>query len=88
MSELYNVYCDESCHLENDHQKVMALGAIWCPIGKRREIADRVRDIKQRHGLSPQHEIKWTNVSPQNLTFILILWISFLTMTICIIVFL
>ena len=71
MSELYNVYCDESCHLENDHQKVMALGAIWCPIGKRREIADRVRDIKQRHGLSHQHEIKWTNVSPAKLDFYL-----------------
>lgn len=71
MSELYNVYCDESCHLENDHQKVMALGAIWCPIGKRREIADRVRDIKQRHGLSSQHEIKWTNVSPAKLNFYL-----------------
>lgn len=71
MSELHNVYCDESCHLENDGQKVMALGAVWCPISKRREIADRVRDIKQRHGLSPQHEIKWTNVSPAKLDFYL-----------------
>lgn len=71
MSELYNVYCDESCHLENDRQKVMALGAVWCPISKRREIADRVRDIKARHGLSPQHEIKWTNVSPGKLNFYL-----------------
>lgn len=71
MSELYNVYCDESCHLENDRQKVMALGAVWCPISKRREIADRVRDIKVRHGLSPQHEIKWTNVSPGKLNFYL-----------------
>lgn len=71
MSELYNVYCDESCHLENDRQKVMALGAVWCPISKRREISDRVRDIKARHGLSPQHEIKWTNVSPGKLNFYL-----------------
>lgn len=71
MSELYNVYCDESCHLENDGQKVMALGAVWCPISKRREIADRVRDIKVRNGLSPYHEIKWTNVSPAKLSFYL-----------------
>lgn len=71
MSELYNVYCDESCHLENDGQKVMALGAVWCPISKRREVADRVREIKQKHGLSPQHEIKWTNVSPAKLDFYL-----------------
>lgn len=69
MSELYNVYCDESCHLENDHQKVMVLGAVWCPISKRRGIADRIRDIKQRHGLTAHHEVKWTNVSPAKLAF-------------------
>ena len=30
MSETYNIYCDESCHLENDDKPVMLLGAIWC----------------------------------------------------------
>ena len=25
----YNVYCDESCHLENDNINVMTLGAVW-----------------------------------------------------------
>ena len=34
MSTTYNVYCDESCHLENDGQKAMVLGAIWCPLEK------------------------------------------------------
>ena len=24
----YNIYCDESCHLENDSQKAMVLGYI------------------------------------------------------------
>ena len=37
MSDTFNVYCDESCHLENDHQKVMVLGAVWCPFDKTRE---------------------------------------------------
>ncbi len=69
MSELYNVYCDESCHLENDGQKAMVLGAVWCPISKRREIADRVRDIKVKHGLTAHHEVKWTGVSPAKLSF-------------------
>jgi hypothetical protein len=69
MSDLYNVYCDESCHLENDHQKVMVLGAVWCPISKRREIADRIRDIKIKHSLSAYHEVKWTNVSPAKIDF-------------------
>lgn len=39
MSETFNLYCDESCHLENDHQKVMVLGAVWCPLEKAGEIA-------------------------------------------------
>ncbi len=34
MSQTFNVYCDESCHLENDHQPTMILGAVWCPLEK------------------------------------------------------
>lgn len=64
MTSTYNVYCDESCHLENDGQKAMVLGAVWCPLDKTREIAVRLREIKQKHGLSPQFEVKWTKVSP------------------------
>lgn len=64
MSEIFNVYCDESCHLENDQQKAMVLGAVWCPLDKTREIAVRLREIKQKHGLPPQFEVKWTKVSP------------------------
>lgn len=25
----YNIYCDESCHLENDRQPIMVLGGMW-----------------------------------------------------------
>lgn len=71
MSETFNVYCDESCHLENDRQKAMVLGAVWCPLEKTREIAVRLREIKQKHGLSPQFEVKWTKVSPAKKSFYL-----------------
>jgi len=64
MSDTFNIYCDESCHLEHDHQKAMVLGAIWCPLEKSREIAVRLREIKQKHGMSPRFEVKWTKVSP------------------------
>jgi len=64
MSEIFNIYCDESCHLENDHQKAMVLGAVWCPLDKTREIAVRLREIKQKHGLAPNFEVKWIKVSP------------------------
>lgn len=68
---LTNVYCDESCHLENDHHPAMVLGAVWCPAEKTRKISEEIRVIKQRHGLSPQFEIKWTKVSPAKLDFYL-----------------
>lgn len=71
MSQVFNVYCDESCHLENDHQKVMVLGAVWCPLKKAREIAIRIREIKAQHNMRPGFEIKWTKVSPAKTDFYL-----------------
>lgn len=71
MPIIYNIYCDESSHLEHDHQPVMVLGAIWCPLEKTREIAERIREIKSRHGLSISFEIKWTKVSPAKQAFYL-----------------
>ncbi len=71
MSENYNVYCDESCHLENDGQHIMVLGSVWCPLGKVREITMRLREIRERHGLKKDFEIKWTKVSPAKQQFYL-----------------
>lgn len=69
MSQVYNVYCDESCHLENDHQSAMVLGAVWCPLEKARDISKSLRDIKIHHGMKPTFEIKWTKVSPAKIEF-------------------
>lgn len=71
MSQIYNVYCDESCHLENDHQLAMVLGAVWVPFEKVRKIAVHIREIKSKHGLKPDFEIKWTKVSPAKINFYL-----------------
>lgn len=64
MGSIFNIYCDESCHLENDNQQVMVLGAIWCPLEKVREISIHIRKIKQLHGISTKFEIKWSKISP------------------------
>ena len=69
MTQEYNVYCDESCHLEHDNQVVMVLGAVWCPIEKARESATRLREIKTQHGLPPNFEMKWVKVSPARQDF-------------------
>jgi hypothetical protein len=71
MSATFNIYCDESCHLEHDRQKVMVLGAVWCPLEKTREISQRIREIKERHGLPTHFEIKWIKVSPAKQAFYL-----------------
>ncbi|MBF0464952.1 MAG: DUF3800 domain-containing protein [Nitrospirae bacterium] len=71
MSELYNIYCDESCHLEHDQQKAMVLGAIWCKRDKASEISVRIREKKIEHGISKDFEIKWTKVSPAKKAFYL-----------------
>lgn len=69
MTRIYNIYCDESCHLENDHQAAMVLGAVWCPLEKSRDISKNIRGIKTRNGLKPKFEIKWTKVSPAKIEF-------------------
>lgn len=70
MSSL-NIYCDESTHLPNDGQPYMVLGAIVCPASRSREVAVRLREIRGKHGMRPDFEIKWTKVSPAKLAFYL-----------------
>ena len=69
MGEAVNVYCDESCHLEHDHQPVMVLGAVWCLEEKARSITERLREIKVHHRLNRWLEIKWTSVSMSKVNF-------------------
>jgi len=71
MKPLLNIYCDESCHLENDAQGVMVLGALSCPASNAREVALKVRALKRQHGIADATEIKWGKVSPGQLPFYL-----------------
>ena len=60
----YNVYCDETCHLEHDGINVMAIGAVWCPQNKLLKINQRISQIKNRHDVPNKMELKWTKISP------------------------
>ncbi|WP_425059350.1 hypothetical protein SCACP_40380 [Sporomusa carbonis] len=62
-SVLYNIYCDESCHLPFDHSNIMVLGAISCPEAKKRNVYEDLRKIKHNHGIDSKVELKWTKVS-------------------------
>lgn len=69
----FNVYCDESCHLERDGVPVMAWGAVYCPADAIRAVTEAVRTLKAAHGLAPAFEAKWTKVSPAKQDFYLAL---------------
>jgi len=80
MREHINIYCDESCHLQNDKQSVMVLGAIHCPASKKDEIFLRLDELKRKYNLIPKHnkhpkenrtyyEIKWNKVSKSQIDF-------------------
>lgn len=69
MNKLYDIYCDESCHLEHDRQKAMVLGGIWCPHEMRKSIARDIRALKTRYNLNPRYEVKWNKISNGKLNF-------------------
>ncbi|TDM40254.1 DUF3800 domain-containing protein [Macrococcoides goetzii] len=64
-----NLYCDESCHLENDNCEVMVIGGIITPQYSRFDIYQDIRQIKIKHGLKKDFEIKWTKISKSKLDF-------------------
>jgi hypothetical protein len=57
----YNIYCDESCHLEHDKQPIMVVGGMWCPKEDVKKISEQIREIKNRQKACG--EIKWVRVS-------------------------
>ena len=69
MTERLHIYCDESCHLENDRMRAMVLGAVWCPASHRKELAGKVKALKKSFNIAPTLEIKWVKVSPGRLPF-------------------
>lgn len=74
---VYNFYCDESCHLENDNsldgknRKIMVLAGVQIPQDKRFEIFTRIKEIKEKHWISKHQEVKWTKVSKSKKDFYL-----------------
>ncbi len=69
--KLINIYCDESCHLENDHQSVMVLGGIWLPDDRKKSLSIGLRQLKEKHGLGWHRELKWNKVSDKKIDFYL-----------------
>lgn len=67
--EIINIYCDESCHLENEKCKTMVVSCIRCPQDKVKEISNDIIAIKKKHKIWEYAEIKWTKVSESRKDF-------------------
>ncbi|SFE67757.1 DUF3800 domain-containing protein [Sunxiuqinia elliptica] len=63
----FNIYCDESCHLENDHKRYMLLGSISSAYNQVKRHTERINNLKRKHHYFG--EIKWSNVSNSQLQF-------------------
>ena len=48
---IYNLYCDESCHLPNDNSDIMVLGTIICLKIDKQQIFQDIRAIKEKHNM-------------------------------------
>ena len=67
MKTIINLYCDESCHLENDRQPVMGFGVVRCAFDDLKEVAAAIAALKQKH--NARGELKWEKVSPSRMAF-------------------
>jgi hypothetical protein len=70
MHDLITVYCDESCHLQNDKKdKTMVIGAIWGDKNAIWETAKQLKSLRIKHRLNPAYEFKWTKISRMKAEF-------------------
>lgn len=67
MSKTFNIYCDESCHIENDHKPYLFLGKVSSAYNQVRLHTENIKELKQKHHFYA--EIKWTSVSNSKLRF-------------------
>ena len=69
MNKTFNIYCDESCHIEHDHKDYMFLGSISCAYPQVRRHTKRIDELKKLHNFYA--EIKWSKVSNSKIRFYL-----------------
>ena len=61
MSKTFNLYCDESTHLENDHMPYMIIGYIKCPYPQIKLLKQKIKELKVRYKY--KGEFKWSKIS-------------------------
>ncbi len=66
-TKTFNLYCDESCHLQNDHKPYMFLGSVSSAFNQVERHCERIKELKVKHNFYA--EIKWSKVSISKIRF-------------------
>lgn len=61
----FDLFVDESCHLEHDRIPVMCIGYTKVPRRVYEELKQKFKDIKKKYGI--ENEIKWSKFSSKRL---------------------
>ena len=73
MNKLFNIYCDESCHLEPSSNTLktqfMVIGGVACFEKKKDEAFKKIKEMKRKENFSSSFEVKWTKISKSKLKF-------------------
>lgn len=67
INKTFNIYCDESCHVENDHKSFMFLGSVSSAYNQVKLHTEYIKELKKKHNFYA--EIKWTSVSKSKIHF-------------------
>jgi len=60
-SKTFNIYCDESTHLEHDGEPYMIYGYVSIAYNQMKLAKEQIKQIKQKYDY--KSELKWTNIS-------------------------
>jgi hypothetical protein len=63
----FNLYCDESCHLENDNKNYMLLAYICVPYNQLNYHKKNLKKLRKEYDFNV--ELKWTKVSKSKFSF-------------------
>lgn len=63
----FNIYCDESCHIEHDHKDFMFLGSVSSVYNQIKTHSSQINALKKKHHFYA--EIKWSKVSQSKVRF-------------------
>ena len=63
----FNLYCDESCHLENDGMPFMVISYVSCAYNQVKLHQQNIKNLKEKHSF--RNEIKWSSISKSKYNF-------------------